>query len=647
MDIYIFDEITPALAQRIAGQLREQPTAAVTVWINSYGGDLAAATAIYNALRAHRGPVSVQVEGISASAATLLCCVGKVTVADNAALMIHAPWLSITGNARDLRDRADGLDAMAAGMTAAYRAKTGKPAADIARLLDGRDHWFTAAEALAFGLVDEITPARRVAARLGTLKLPERFNRMSENTLPTAEVTRIEDAAAKAALAREQERRQSIRDLLFGVHAKNPALIEVMNACLDDPECSREMASQRLLRKLGENSEPLGGPWAHTTEAVQASAGSLYREFIASERVGNPTGYSGYGGREFIRAAADALAVRLGASPKTPHPAAADFRNMPLTGMAALCLNSEGKPTMGMSRSSVVQAAMTTSDFPELLSMTANRSLVTRFEALVGDHRQLCESGNLVDFKPAKVVNTSFLPGLVRKFEGGEIQFGAITDGAESYQLATYARGLIFTREAMVNDDLDAFGALLRTAANAAARLERDLVFGILTANAALSDGVALFHASHGNLDESHAAIGVAGLGIARTAMRKQKDSSGGFVLTNPRFLVCPVAGESVAEALIASLTYRPEANVEQQTPGWVKSLAVVADPRLDATDAGDWYLLSDPVVSPVIRLGYLNGITEPTVEQDTDFQRDTLRFKVRFDVACTAVGYAGAVKMA
>lgn len=656
MDILIFDEITADLAQRVSSQLRAKPTEPVTFLVNSPGGDLAAGLAILNALRAHRGPVVVQIEGIAASAATLLCCVGTVSMADNAALMIHAPWLTTTGNASDLRDSAHGLDALAAGMASAYRAKTGKPAAEIDRLLNGGDHWMTAAEAHRFGLIDEITPARRVAAKLGNLKLPERFTLMTaENsevtrTPPTADVVAIQDAAAQAALSRERTRRTEIRNLLVGAHAKNPALREVLDACLDDPACTPPMASQRLLSKLGENAEPLGGSWALPPEEIALPAGALTREFHAAERAtrfGNLTPYGGFGGREFVRAGSDGMAIRLGARPKQVHPAAGDFREMSLTGMASLCVRASGGNPMGMSRSSVIHAAMTTSDFPELLGTTANKSLVTRFEALVSDHRQLCEAGNLVDFKAAQIVNTSFLPGLVRKVEGGEIQFGAITDGAESYQLATYARGLIFTREAMVNDDLDAFGALLRTAANAAARLERDLVIGILTTNAALSDGVALFHASHGNLENPHVSIGVAGLGTARSLMRKQKDSSGGFVMTNPRFIVCPVAGEATAEALVASLTYRPEANIEQQTPGWVKALVVVADPRLDEADAAAWYLLSDPAVSPVIRLGYLNGVTVPTVEQDTDFDRDTMKFKIRFDIACTAVGYSGAVKMA
>ena len=80
--------------------------------------------------------------------------------------------------------------------------------------------------------------------------------------------------------------------------------------------------------------------------------------------------------------------------------------------------------------------------------------------------------------------------------------------------------------------------------------------------------------------------------------------------------------------------------------PKWIRGLVPISDPRLDAADPGDWYLLSDPRTAPVVRLGYLNGVQTPAVEQDVDFDKDILKFKIRFDVACTAAGFAGAVLM-
>ncbi len=54
----------------------------------------------------------------------------------------------------------------------------------------------------------------------------------------------------------------------------------------------------------------------------------------------------------------------------------------------------------------------------------------------------------------------------------------------------------------------------------------------------------------------------------------------------------------------------------------------------------------SKPTAAPVIKLGYLHGQTTPDVEQEADFERDVMKFKVRFDVACASVDWAGAVKM-
>lgn len=658
MELFIYDEITNAMAQRVAQALRAKPREAVTVYVNSYGGEVAAAQAMLNALRAHHGAVSVVIDGIAASSATLFCCVGTVRMAADALLMIHQPWMETSGSgtAKDFRDAAKSLEMSAEAIISNYATRTGKPADQFRRMFERGDTWFTATEALAFGLIDEITPAQRVAACLGPLKLPERFAKMTDSTTPTPStpenVVEIQRAAAQAALVREQGRRREIRGLLVGSFAQRADLRAVMDECLDDPNCSSDEASQRLLRKLGEGVEPLGGSGAIPVGFQAAVSGPLAREFRAAERMSNPVAFGGYGEHHFQAAASDALALRLGAPLKEPHAAARDFRDTSFTGFAAMCLSTNGVPTLGKSRASLIKAAMTTSDFPELLSVTANKTLATRMEAITTDHRQLCDHGELTDFKPAKVVNTTFLPGLERKHEAGEIIYGAIFDGAETYQLGTYARGLILSREALINDDLDGFGTLLRTAVNTSARLERDLVFGVLTSNAPLSDGVPLFHIDHGNVDGTiiYSAITMEALSAARKVMRKQRDATGGYVMTVPRFIVCPVGKESQAEMLVASLTYRFDyKTTEADTPQWVKSLIVVADPRLiDEVGEGtpSWYLLSDPAVAPVIRLGYLNGQKVPEVETEVDFDRDVMKFKVRFDVACAAVGWAGAVKL-
>jgi hypothetical protein len=300
-----------------------------------------------------------------------------------------------------------------------------------------------------------------------------------------------------------------------------------------------------------------------------------------------------------------------------------------------------------MSRSAVVKMAMTTSDLPHVLGGGVEKSLLARFEAMADDHRRLCELVSVPDFKPQTVVNLSLLPTLQPKPEMAEIIYGALHDQlSESLRLGTFATILGFSREAWTNDDLGALNDAISNAATSAVRCEREQVIGALTDGRAMADGDPLFHANHKNLNTEGHGVDLDGLNAGRVLLRRQKDISGGYLLNQPQYIVAPVGLEGHGEALIASLTYRPSADVERETPRWVRSLAIVADPRLDDLSATTWYLLSDPRVNPTIRVGHLNGQTGPTVEQESDFERDILKFKIRFDVVAVPVNWTGAVKM-
>lgn len=643
MDIYCYDEIDKPLARNVAEALRASPREAVTVHVNSYGGSVSEALAVYNALQAHSGPVTVCAEGVVFSAATMIACAGRCVAYKNALFGFHSPWSKTVGHADDHRDVAISLDKFTESAARIYAAKTGKPVAEMKALMTARtETWLSVQEAKDIGFVDEIVD-QTTELRLGHLTLPARFSTMPEITPPNAAPVYMSPSAIATMCAHEPT---VIAGLLTqprteaDVRARLTEVRHIRQICalVHMPE----MADGLVANGYDEEAAKMA-----TWDALAARSEATPIDPTPPSKdgnFGNPIPYGGHGG-QFVNAASDALAARMGAAPKDAHPAMYDFQDTSLIGMAAMCLNAAGRPALGVSRTKLVQMAMTTSDFPDLLSGTANKSLTTRFEAMAEDHRQFCESANLPDFKPASAVNVSLLPGLVLKPEAAEIQYGALSDGAETYKLATYARGLSLSREAIVNDDLQAFSSLIAAAANASARLERDLVFNVLIANAAMSDGVALFHATHGNLADA-ADIDVAGLNAARVLMRQQKDSNGGYVMTQPRFVICPVLLEGDAEALLASLSYRPSTDTEVATPKWIKGLAIVSDPRLDAVSNSTWYLLSAPNVAPTIRLGYLNNVTTPVVEDDKDFDTDVIRYKIRFDVCAAAVGHAGGVKV-
>ena len=105
----------------------------------------------------------------------------------------------------------------------------------------------------------------------------------------------------------------------------------------------------------------------------------------------------------------------------------------------------------------------------------------------------------------------------------------------------TWGKVIGITRQVIINDDLDAFTRVPSLFGTAAATLESDVVWGIVTANPNMADGVALFHANHKNLTGTGTALDVANLGKARTAMAKQTGLDGKTVLNiRPAFLVVP-----------------------------------------------------------------------------------------------------------
>lgn len=234
-------------------------------------------------------------------------------------------------------------------------------------------------------------------------------------------------------------------------------------------------------------------------------------------------------------------------------------------------------------------------------------------------------------------------PQLQKVLEGAEFTRGTIGEGKEEYGLATYGRVFAITRQAIVNDDMDAFSRVPSLFGRSARDLESDLVWLQVTANGNMGDGVALFHATHGNLAGTGAVISVATLGAARAAMRAQKGvDKKQFINVTPKYLVVPVALETTAEQFVSS-------NLLASASGSVNPFAgkfqVVAEPRLDASSAISWYLAADPAQVDVVEYAYLDGQDGPMLESRVGFDVDGLEIKCRHDFAAKVIDFRGLYK--
>lgn len=139
----------------------------VTVRINSVGGDVFTGQAMYSTMKQHDKKVTVRVDGLAASAASLVAMAGdEIIMPSNAMMMIHNPWTIALGESRDFRKAADALDKIRDSIIAAYQEKTSMDREKLVEIMD-EESWLTAAECKEYGFADTVDSAMQIAASIG------------------------------------------------------------------------------------------------------------------------------------------------------------------------------------------------------------------------------------------------------------------------------------------------------------------------------------------------------------------------------------------------------------------------------------------------------------------------------------------------
>jgi len=330
---------------------------------------------------------------------------------------------------------------------------------------------------------------------------------------------------------------------------------------------------------------------------------------------------------------------------------AREYRGMRLIDVARDCLEVAGVRTRGMTSGEIAYQATRaagmqgTSDFPLILAAVAGKRLRQAYAMTPRTFQQWARGTTATDFKPMYPTQIGSFPALKAVMEGAEFSYGSIAEGRESYQLATYGRIVALTRQAIINDDLRAFDRALGSAGQRAADLESAIVYNVLLANANLADGIALFHADHGNVGTA-AVIGETALSEAWEKMTQQKDLGDGagadkeYIDARPRFILVPPGQRSIeARKMIAATTPAKASDVNAFTG----SLQIVEEPRLFKTGGPQpWYLAADPNLVDTVEYAHLEGQTEPFIDQRAGFEVDGVEIKVRHDFAAKAIDFRG-----
>ncbi|WP_420065049.1 ClpP-like prohead protease/major capsid protein fusion protein [Pectobacterium colocasium] len=620
-DIQIYDEIGAwgITAQQFSDELKALGQIShINLHIHSPGGDVFDGIAIYNLLNKHPASVTVHIDGLAASMASVIAMAGDhIVMPENALMMIHKPWGISGGNAVDMRDYADLLDKIESVLIPAYAKKTGKTAEELAVML-GDETWMDGKECLAHGFADELLPAVTAMACLESERIKD-FKKMP--TSLTGMITTPKGSTTSPNSA-EKLRIDGIKDV-FAMFGNRHTELKV--SCLEDADCSPDMARNLLLAELGRQSTP--------TNKNPGNNAHIYTDN------GNITG-------DGIK---NGLFSRLGYdSAERGNP----YSMMSLFDMAKASLVDRGIGISGFgNRSQIVNLAFThtSSDFSHILAAGAEKSVLTGWQNSGETFQQWTKPGSLSNFHAAKRVGINGFSHLDKVPEGAEYKYVTTSDSGVPIALATYGNIFSVTRQAVINDDLSQLTTIPQAMGRAAARTVGNLVYLLLTSNAAFTDGKALFHADHRNLIAK--SLDTDGLNEARKAMRLQEDANGDPINVIPAFILVPAALEGAANrAVLSSSSLFPvdDSGTLNQNPGIinvVKDMAqVVVDPRLDKANNKQWYVAAAQGTD-TIEVAYLDGMDTPYLEQQEGFTVDGIAWKVRIDAGVAALDYRGMVK--
>ncbi|WP_434340191.1 ClpP-like prohead protease/major capsid protein fusion protein [Motilimonas cestriensis] len=605
----------------------------------------------------------------------------KVVAYTNTMHMIHNPWGGARGEAKDLRKYADLLDQMKAMMIPIYQSAMGLEHDEIATLMDDetwytgeqalaaglvdelldapeedaeacwdKDHHFARFKhapdlSLSFneqakqdgGHVDHAQELQDLLTNLSKAKaifpnfIPSAGAdpKPKGNTMPDPVKQPAAPAAGTAAnaatsvdlqafLAKETQRKQAIRAAFEPFKASLGDNYQTMlDANLDNHECSAADANAQLLKALGAQSDTDGAHGKNLSARVYAGNGNLVGDSVKSS-----------------------ILARVGLAEKD---AENHYNGFTLQELARASLSDRGVGSASLDRMGMVGMAFThsSSDFGNILLDVAHKSLLRGYEQAPETFEKWTRKGILTDFKKSRRVDLNTFKSLRKVGEGSEYKYAEIGDRGEEIMLLTLGELFSITRQAIINDDLGVLSRIPMKMGRAARASIGDMVYAQLTKGGKMSDGKDLWHADRKNT--LAAGMDVAGLTKGMQLMQTQKDGETHLNI-NPAYLLTPVALGMTAKQVIGS-TSVAGADVNAGIINPIKDqLQVITESRLDSDSAAKFYMAAGDMYD-TIEVAYLDGVETPFLEQQQGFTIDGVVSKIRLDVGVKAMDYRSLVK--
>lgn len=338
----------------------------------------------------------------------------------------------------------------------------------------------------------------------------------------------------------------------------------------------------------------------------------------------------------------------------------ADFRFMRIPEIARQFLERSGVDVTGLPAQEIIRRAIgqqsfversgtsfhTTGSFANIFLNSMHKKLRAAYnEAPSTFDRWVRTAEDASDFKNMDKIVFGEMSMPEEVAENGVYPDLTTSDGKESYRVAKNGGIFSITLEMLVNDDLGAMNRRIQMMGTAMRRKINRQAYEILLDNAALSDGVALFHAtSHGaNLDGT--ALSETALDVGYSVMGTQAGLDSTTVLgLTPRYLIVPTGLAATAHRLVAGgVVPATVGTVPLYGGGRPRPLEVIEDGQLDNLGtATNWWLAADNNSIDTVEISYLQGERTPSISREDGFETDTIKAKIRQTYGLKAIDYRG-----
>ncbi len=666
----------------------------LVVRINSPGGLVHEGMSIFNHLVEHDAGVTVKVDGLAASMASMIALAGdRIVMGTGSMMMIHNPWSFSWGDANDLRKTANVLEKIQGQCVGLYAEHTGLSPIEIAKMM-ADETWMTDEEAVELGFADETVgedddeetdgdepadlmrfdlsifqnvpdlaqrfqaPGKKnprgglVRVAAGAAEHPERGETMARARTKTkgsvdpksADDNTVEDAEDQqdAATGSEEDDGSETDDVTAAADAAREQAAAI-TAAVSKAKLPASFAAG-LIKKgvtLEQAQAAIIDAWAAKEEGGETrnQIGSV--QLIADSR------------DKLVKGVGLALVARAGWEGGEKN----EFTGYSLKEIARLCLEQQGVKTRGMDSMTLVGTAFTTfsprsdagghgtSDFGWILINVANKGVLKGYEEADETFERWTSTGTLPNFQPQTRIDLNLFDSLDPVGEHGEYKYGTIGDRGITVRIATYGKLFKISRQAVINDDLGQFTRIPARMGRAAKRTIGNLVWDTLINNEPLPGHTTpLFHASHGNLAETPAAPSSDSFDAMRTSMARQVDPDGkatGGLNIRPKFGLVPVTLEGQATVVLQS-EFDTNAG-DKRLPNKARNMVeIIADARLDTASTTAWYGVADPMATDTIEVSYLEGQTTPRLENRQGWTVDGTEFKISQDTGVNVLDHRG-----